>query len=232
MYKCVFCGLENPSEKARFCIECGPEGPASNWVVDEIDQPNKVNHYASILSDFYFEARSNDEIESFSLRIRERLKISHDTHSTVIADFAVQKKAVAHLANFKFEFNENVTDAYAGHDTFLDFRITNLSQDDAFKVALLWNDPETVDRVDFRADTKSFVRPRSSVTIGGSVIFDRIGIKELSDLLITISDQFGEKAVFRAEPLLKIFLHTTKFRLKDEAWLMQAEWGQTKATCS
>lgn len=199
MYKCVFCGLENPSEKARFCVECGPEGPASDWTTDEIDQSYKVEQYASILSDFYFEAHSNDEVESFSLRIRERLKISHDTHIRVLAEFAKQKRAVAHLSNFKFEFNQNVTDAYAGHDTFLNFRYTNLSDVDLFKVNLLWDDPDTEDRVDLRAETKSFIKPRSSITIGGSVIFDRIGIKEISDLLITISDQFGDKAVFRSE---------------------------------
>ena len=134
MFKCLYCGLENPSEKARFCSECGPDGPA-----------------------------------------------------------------------------KDVIDAYAGHDTFLNFRYTNLSEDDLFKVALLWDDPNTSDRIDLKAETKSFIKPKSSVSIGASAIFDRIGIKELSDLQITVSDQFGESANFRVEPFgFKVGNHDQK----------------------
>ena len=200
MFKCIFCGYDNPSETARFCVECGPEGLAKGWTQEDIDQPAKVSQYASMVSEFYFDAQTEAEVERFSLRIRERLKISHDTHSSVLSKLAKEKKAIEYLTKFRFEFNENVTDAYAGHDTFLSFQYTNLSEDNLLKVSLLWDDPNTTDRIDLQAETKSFVKPMASVTIGASVIFDRIGIKEISDLQITISDQFGESANFRVEP--------------------------------
>jgi len=200
MFTCLFCGLSNPSEKARFCNECGPNSPSKDWLPDEIDQPDKVTQYVSMLSEFYFDAQDISEVEKFSIRLRQRLKISFDTHQSVLEKLAQQKKSIEHLANFRFEFNENVLDAYAGHDTFLNFRYTNLSEDDLFKVSLFWDDPTTSDRVDLKAETKSFIKPLTSVTIGASAIFDRIGIKELSDLQITITDQFGESANFRAEP--------------------------------
>ena len=185
MFKCLYCGLENPSEKARFCSECGPDGPAKDWNSEDIDQPAKVTQYASLLGEFYFDAQDNDAVEKFSLRIRERLKVSYDTHSSVVTKLAKQKKAIAHLANFRFEFNENVIDAYAGHNT--------------------------SDRIDLKAETKSFIKPKSSVSIGASAIFDRIGIKELSDLQITVSDQFGESANFRVEPFgFKVGNHDQK----------------------
>ena len=199
MFKCVLCGLENPSESARFCTECGPDAAAKDWAPGDIDQPLKVTQYVSMLSELYFDSQSEAEVEKFSLRARQRLKISYDTHSSVLGQLVAQKKAIAHLANFRFEFNQNVTDAYAGHDTFLSFRYTNQSDDDLFKVDLVWDDPETTDRIDLKAQTKSFVKPQSAVTIGGAVIFERIGIKEISDLQITITDQFGESAIFRAE---------------------------------
>ena len=199
MFKCIFCGLENPSETARFCVECGPDGPAKDWKPEYIDQPEKVTQYISMLSETYFNPKTEAAIDKYSLRMRERLKISHDTHSDVIAKLAAQKKAIAHLANFRIEFNENVTDAYAGHDTYLSFRYTNLSEDDLFKISLLWDDPGTTDRVDFRAQTSSLVEPQGAALLGGSVIFDRMGIKELPDMLITITDQFGECANFKAE---------------------------------
>lgn len=200
MYKCVFCGLENQTDKARFCAECGPEGPATNWEANEVDQLAKVTQYAALLSEYYFQSNSDAEVEKFSMRMRERLKISYAKHVEVISNFSEQKKAVVHLSNFRFEFNENVIDAYAGHDTFLDFRYTNLSEDELFKVGLHWDDPETVDHIDFRAETKTFIQPCTPSKLGGKVVFERSGIKEISDLIITITDQFGECASFRAEP--------------------------------
>lgn len=187
MFKCVFCGLDNPSEKARLCIECGPDGAAKDWTPEDIDQPAKVSQYVSWLSETYFNPKIGAAVEKYSLRMRERLKISHDTHAGVIAELAAQKKAIAHLENFRFEFNENVTDAYKGQDTYLKFRYTNLSEDDLFKINIVWDDPETTDRVDFRAQSSSFVEPHGIALIGGKVIFDRMGIKELADMQITIS---------------------------------------------
>lgn len=200
MFTCLFCGLSNPGEKAQYCNECGPDGPAKDWLPDDIDQPEKVSQYLSMLSEFYFDARDVFEVEKFSLRLRQRLKISHDAHASALEKLAKQKKAIQHLASFHFEFNENVQDAYAGHDTFLNFRYTNISEDELFKVSLLWDDPNTPDRIDLKAETKSFVKPLTSVMLGASAIFDRIGVKQITDLQITITDQFGEIANFRVEP--------------------------------
>jgi len=165
MYKCLFCGLVNSSNTAKFCNECGPNSPTNDWTHENVDQKSKVTQYVSMLSELYFEAQSQLEVEKRSLKIRERLKISHETHSELLSKFDEQKKAIAHLSNFRIEFNENVVDAFAGHDTFLEFRYTNLSEDDSLKVRLFWDDPETTDRVDFTAETKGFIKPLGVVTI-------------------------------------------------------------------
>ena len=199
-FKCLFCGLINSSEAAKFCTECGPTSPAKDWALEDIDQESKVNQYVSMLAEFYFDAQNPLEVEKRSLKMRERLRISHATHTEILTKLEAQKKSIAHLSNFQLEFNENVIDAFAGHDTFLDFRFTNLSENDSLKVSLIWDDLETTDRLDFRAETKKPVNPLETVTIGSKAIFDRIGIKEISDLQLTISDQFGESANFRAEP--------------------------------
>jgi len=138
MYKCLFCGKVNLSENAKICSECGPNSPAKDWAIEEIDQYAKVTQYVSMLSDFYFVAQNHLEVEKRSLKMRERLKISHETHSEILSKFDEQKKAIAHLSNFRFEFNENVVEAFAGHDTFLDFRYSNLSEDDFLKVSLVY----------------------------------------------------------------------------------------------
>jgi len=202
MYKCLFCGLENPSETAKFCSECGPNGPAKNWMFENVDELRKLEQYAAMLCELYFENQTEEELEKISLKMRERLMISHNAHTDILSQLSDQKSAITHLLSFCLEFDENVIDAFAGHDTFLNFRYTNLSEDDLFKVSLVWDNNEAAEGLGFKADTKNFVKPGSAVTIGASAIFDRIGIKEISELQIVITDQFGESAQFRAEPFL------------------------------
>ena len=91
MYKCLFCGLVNSSETAKICNECGPNGPANNWTPEEIDQEAKVTQYVSMLSEFYFEKKNDLEVEKRSLRLRERLRISHETHSETLYKLKTQK---------------------------------------------------------------------------------------------------------------------------------------------
>ena len=62
MHKCLFCGYENPSEKAKFCVECGPVGPASGWESRDIDQPENVRAYLMAIGELFFEADSNTAI--------------------------------------------------------------------------------------------------------------------------------------------------------------------------
>jgi hypothetical protein len=199
MHECLFCGLVNNSEAAKFCSQCGPTGPARDWRPEDIDRGNIVTQYVSMLSEFYFDLNTQATVNKFSLRMREKFQISHQTHSLILNKLEEQKKAIAHFLNFSLEFNENLIDAYAGHDTFLKFRFTNLSEEDIFKVKLLWDNSQNTKRTDLQAETKNFVRPKTSVTIGSSLVFDRIGIKEISDLQITLIDQFGESVIFRVE---------------------------------
>jgi len=200
MFNCFFCGLESQSENARFCSKCGPDSPANNWKSEEIDNATQVEQYVSILGDLYFDNHSVTDVENLSLRRREKLKISYDTHINILAEFTKQKESIVHLSKFRFEFNENVTDAYAGHDTFLEFRISNLSDDESLKVSLFWDDPETVDRIELRAESKKFIKPNSTISINCTTVFDRIGIKEISDLQVTVANEYGEKANFKVEP--------------------------------
>jgi hypothetical protein len=77
MFKCIFCGYETHSETARFCGECGPDGEAKDWVSQDIDQTANVSQYISMLSETYFNPKTEAAVEKYSLRMRARLKISH-----------------------------------------------------------------------------------------------------------------------------------------------------------
>ena len=85
MYRCLFCGYDNSSEKVSFCVECGPDGAAKDWTQEDIDQSANVRQYVSMISELYFDEQTSAAVEKFSLRMRERFKISHDTHVGAIA---------------------------------------------------------------------------------------------------------------------------------------------------
>lgn len=199
MFKCIFCGHINNSETAKFCTECGPDVPSNDWKTSEIDLPELLEAYTSSLSDIFFESYSASQLDKFSRKIRAQFKISHDAHLGVIADLEKQSKMINEFASFNFEFNENVLDAYAGHDTHLSFRYTNLSEEPV-KVSLFWDDPDTIDRVEFQTETQTYVRPGDQVIIGSTTIFDRIGLKEISGFRITVSNLVNKNATFIASP--------------------------------
>lgn len=196
-FKCVCCGLESQRDKARFCQDCGAE---KNWIHQEIDQGEEIGQYIAKIGEFFFDNHSDTEIEKFSLRHRARLKITLTTHVEILKLLGHKKKSIAELSKFRIEFNQNVKDAFAGHDTFLEFKITNLNSDERLKANLIWDDLATPEVVDLRAETKSYINPSASTSIGAKVIFSTAGIKEISDLVINITDDFGRDASFRAEP--------------------------------
>ncbi len=193
MFVCYVCGKENPSESAKFCSDCGP---TKKWETNEVDLPSAVEQYTLLYSEVYFE-HSPDEAEKISARVREKNKVSAQTHKKIAQALAEQKKSIEYLSKFMLEFDENVNDAYAGGDTYLKFRFKNLSNDEFYKVNIEWDDPETGDDQDLKISSKSFVKPDSVAMLGGSHIFSRIGIKEISDLMITVSDQTQQSATFR-----------------------------------
>lgn len=192
MYKCFCCGCDYDDRIPKFCNECGA---FTQEPQDEIDSVESVASYRALLEEHYFGSQSELDI-----KYRVKLKISRGTHESILAHFKSQKKALDSLGKFSVEFDENVVEAYAGNDTYLKFRFTNNS-DEMLRVKFFWDDPETEDDFDLKIESKSFVKPGSSVVIGGSHVFSRIGIKEISDLYITVLDPF-QQVKFRSSPLV------------------------------
>ena len=200
MFKCFFCGAENNKSGVKFCTECGFSDPTVNWLPEEIDQPNSIQIYFNSLKELYFDSTSEEEVDQISKSMRVNWKISNVIHLKILNELRKEKSDIEHFSKFKFEFNENVKEAFAGNDTYLSFRYSNFSSENLFKISLYWTPPVGTDGSEFRADIKTFVRPGTSAVLGGMVVFERIGIKEIADLRIQISDQFQKKAVFRASP--------------------------------
>jgi hypothetical protein len=96
------------------------------------------------------------------------------------------------------EFDENVTDAYAGHDTYLRFRFTNDSTEILKSVRLTWDDPETPDQEDLDASKGPFKISQTEL-IGTSHVFQRAGPKQIGSLFVTLEGFLGKKIRLKAE---------------------------------
>jgi len=196
MFICQSCGAENVSSKAKFCNECGA---SKESLSSEMDLPEQINRYKGFIEEIFF-SNNLQKVDEISLSTREKLKISITEHRNITNNLLLYKEKIKHLFQFKFEFDQNVQDAYAGHDTYLRFRFTNLTDSEFFKVNLAWDDSEKPDEMELKIQGSTLVHPHISLELGGALIFPRSGVKNIGDLLIIVSDQIGGQATFRAAP--------------------------------
>jgi hypothetical protein len=195
MFICLFCGDENPSDRAQVCRECG-----SKWMPSEVDHPEELKKYYQSTKDFYFDPEiDGDTYHKEAIKLRQRLKISHQAHTKILDNFAKKKIGIEELSKFTIEFDENVVDAYAGADTLLRFRFTN-SSSVLLKFRVTWDDPDVPDELDFSAKSQNYIKPGQSTVLSSTHIFSRFGPKGINDLEILVSDSAQDNARFIASP--------------------------------
>ena len=197
MSACKFCGPQF-EVTGKFCPNCGKSQEGN------FDDRQNLQQFAEIIQDSFFEIedwQSQDGFLKSTQRIREKLLISH---ASSVEQFNNLKKHLDEkqpLSEFQLEFNQNVIDAFAGHDTYLQFRFTNKSASgDNYKVYIFWDDRETEDEDDLHIRSNTLIKPNQSIELGGTHIFMRAGPKEISELTITVSNQFKDEAKFKVTP--------------------------------
>ena len=199
MSRCQSCGniFSNPS--AKFCSECGHD---NSWPAHEVDRSDTVKKYVMAFHQLYFDVDStSDFITINAQKLRERFKITFEKHETIIQAFESKKSTLASMLDVQLDFDENVIDAYAGHDTHLCFRIKNpAGSPEMFKVTLDWDDPDTPDHMDYKASSSGFIKPGQQVEVAGTHVFSRSGPKEIAELFLTIENQFFDKVRFLVSP--------------------------------
>ena len=196
MNKCLCCNIaREPSKDTPFCKNCGVDWRA----IEQLDEVRSVNLYQSQLEELLLHDPDANH-EKFLLERRKKLKISFSFHQEIESRILSIVRAAAALKEFKFEFNENLQDPYAGRHTLLQFQFTNQSSSEWFsEIKLFWDDQETDDDMDYLASNTGTVRPGRSATLGATHVFARAGTKEVKNLELTVVTADGETAKFRVE---------------------------------
>ncbi len=190
MSNCRLCGTQKPQ---KICNECGCQ-----WDQTEVlDQPDKVKSFCSNLYRVIVASDQDPETEQLR-KMRLRMKISYGTYRSIFSDLISKLEVVDELRSFKLEFNDNVVEAYAGQDTMLQFKFTNLQDSgEQFKSAkLFWDDPDTPDNLDFHAKSQSLIESNAEVILQNSHVFQRSGPKSIDSMVLTVENLYDQSSDF------------------------------------
>ena len=197
MSHCLFCGPDFIIN-GKFCNNCGKRNEDI-----EYDEVSNTSHFNDVISESFFELEEWHEFDSFitsTKRLRDKFSISFEYAKKKFNDLSKTLEESKPLSEFTLEFNQNVIDAFAGHDTYLSFRFTNLSLTENYKIYIHWDDRETEDEEDLHIKSNLLIKRNQPLEIGGTHIFFRAGPKEINDLRIIVTNQFKDKAIFKVSP--------------------------------
>lgn len=207
---CSNCGSAASGAAAKFCVDCGcrfADAGNSNKlqpdlaVTAEFDSAESIKKYLMSIEEVYFDRNSDFAVvRSLSARLCAKFQISQHCQKRLLHELDTKKNEINAFFSIEIEFDENVIDSFAGHDTYLRFRITNSSMDEYFKVRLLWDDPEARGNEKLSVLVPDIVKPGQSVISGGTYIFRRAGPKELRDLQLIVENQYFESVDFLVSP--------------------------------
>lgn len=215
MFVCLFCGSESRSDTAKYCPNCGPNGPAVGWHIGDVDHPSNIDKYLDVLTDLFYELKNPADFKEVRDQIRSRLKISYLTDQRIIKELERQEAASSEFSLFDVEINTNFGDFYAGHDSHLSFRVTNNSSSYFCKCTISWKDKSKDVGLAFNAVSDGYVKHNNSKIISSTLIFERIGVKEISGVKLQLSNQYDESACFRLSPFTFCVKSTTNLVVQN-----------------
>ena len=194
MISCNSCGNGNLTEDSQFCPNCGIQKPTS---FEGFDLIHNIDKYKSILSDITY-LRSDKDIQEISDVSRKSLKISWKKHKLIFDYLIDQKIILKKRFDFTLEFDNNLIDSHAGHDSCLRFRFTNKSLNEFYKFDIGWFDEESKGKLE--SQHKKIIIPGEIVILRAILVFEKIGVKEISNLKIRVSNLLSEEEVFEVLP--------------------------------
>lgn len=195
MDKCRTCGRAL-DEQANYCGSCGGQ---NGQVPDGYDQASSIKLYAEQVNSLLTAYPEHDHSLMMG-RLRDKLRISDTTHQVIWKKLSDALFALRPLTTFRLEFNERVPDAFAGHDTYLEFRVHNDATNEFLHFQLYWDDPESPDEDKFVVLTSRHLQCGISEIVGGSHVFHRPGVKSVEALELTVTNVLNDSAKFRVAP--------------------------------
>ena len=204
---CLFCSAEI-SATSKNCHECGTK--LADFEAHADSDENKAlfrDELRDLLAydeTLQFGGETISGIEPGSEGLRRKLFISYEAGQAIFNAVQAEFKKWSKFLACTLEFDENLTDAYAGGDTLLRFRFKNNSKETIKSLQIFWDDKETPNDEDYQVQSPGLILKDADIIVEGTHVFTRPGPKTIggtkNDLIVTIEVMRSNQLTFRTSP--------------------------------
>ena len=162
---------------------------------------SNLNKALNQLAKIYFVAKdTTDErfIEKI-LSIKSKFNVSDEEWDETIEKFEQYKFQLEKVNGIELSFNQSLGQAYALHDTNLEFLLSNTTNE-YIEASIYWDDKDTPDDLDLNIKTYQAIAPSEQELMSGDHVFARAGRKTITDMELTIIDEDDKESKFTVLP--------------------------------
>jgi hypothetical protein len=162
--------------------------------------PN-LNKALNQLAKIYFVAKNTTDerfVEKI-LSIKSKFNVSDEEWDETIEKFEQYKFQLEKVNGIELSFNQSLGQAYALHDTNLEFMLSNTTNE-YIEASIYWDDKDTPDDLDLNIKTYQAIAPREQELMSGDHVFARAGRKTITDMELTIIDEDDKESKFTVLP--------------------------------
>jgi len=188
---CHSCGFSNYAD-SKFCTECGRNLAATDV---NLDTPEAITQYSSILKDFLVDARLEDWEEEELKKLRVELGISQDAHDDLLSRSggSVDEEIPIRVFIDETAINKFIRDG----NCLFNFLVANVSERVLRTVNIEFEDGE---RLTPHSLTNKAIGPGLAVALNSSITLTQAGAHILRSI-ICVGNTKGELRYFESNPL-------------------------------
>ena len=162
---------------------------------------SQLNKALNQLAKIYFVAKDTTDkrfIEKI-LSIKSKFNVSDEEWDETIEKFEQYKFQLEKVNGIELSFNQSLGQAYALHDTNLEFLLSNTTNE-YIEASIYWDDKDTPDDLDLNIKTYQAIAPSEQELMSGDHVFARAGRKTITDTELTIIDEDDKESKFTVLP--------------------------------
>lgn len=160
-----------------------------------------LNKALNQLAKIYFVAkdRTDERFIEKILSIKSKFNVSDEEWDEAIQKFEQYKFQLEKVNGVELSFNQSLGQAYALHDTNLEFLLSNTTNE-YIEASIYWDDKDTPDDLDLNIKTYQAIAPSEQELMSGDHVFARAGRKTITNMELTIIDEDDKESKFTLLP--------------------------------
>ena len=160
-----------------------------------------LNKALNQIARIYFVAKdtTDERFVEKILSIKSKFNVSDEEWDEAIEKFEQYKFQLEKVNGVELSFNQSLGQAYALHDTNLEFLLSNTTNE-YIEASIYWDDKDTPDDLDLNIKTYQAIAPSEQELMSGDHVFARAGRKTITNMELTIIDEDDKESKFTLLP--------------------------------